>query len=249
MEAREKLLTPVPVLMGIAGITLGFAVAFSICGPEREKPRPETVPDPTAELNECRNTAVRLLEGLKSSFDSRNHLDCLAECEQLPACPSPPVCPSPFNEQIAAVAENCDEQLGEVQSRWDAKLRLANEAIEAAKALKVGPRLREWIAVPEAQLAAREVLLSYEDWRQVDSERAAVGEACIRRMHDIVRELEPAKRYAEAGRSSYERHMNDPIRGKIDALFPDWMRYQQMELELTREAVGCLDDEEPRRSR
>lgn len=149
-----------------------------------------------------------------------------------------PTCPGVLTEQFQQVADNCAAQLAPIQSRWDAKFRLAQEAIDAAKAAGVGPTLRNWIADSDAQMKAREVLLTMQDWHAVDQERADVGEECVGRMVTIVRDLEQTKAYM----ALYNYPQRDQHLAKqVERLFPDWMRYRQMELDLTREAVGCKD--------
>jgi hypothetical protein len=196
-----------------------------------------------AQLNECRDRCAPN-ETLWGRLENCQVLRVKGE-EKLNECLSVPTpqCPSVLTEQFKQVADNCTAQLAPIQSRWDAKFRLAQEAIDAAKAAGVGPALRDWIINSDAQMKAREVLLSMQDWYAVDRERADVGDECVVRMVTIVRDLEQAKAYMAL--SSYPSR-DQRLADQVEKLFPDWMRYRQMELNLTREAVGCKDDEPPR---
>jgi len=200
-----------------------------------------------AERNECRlgwgSVGPHMRELDTAVMTCQSQLD---NCKDNPGCPPAPACPALFDEQIQAKIDACKVQLDEIQMRWDAKHRLAEEAIEAAKKLGVGPRLREWIADSEAQLAAREVLLSYQDWVTVNHERGEAAQGCTSQLFDTVRGLEVVNAY-EALRSDAYNTQESSLGKKTEQLFPDWMVWRQMELDLTREAVGCKDEPEDRR--
>lgn len=255
-KAKKRASLYLSVLIPVSAAAVVFLV-FGILNRVYGDTANESLAATTTRLNECHYelttfyglvqkpmdaVAMENLCGYQDRFEQT--LGLLDQCKaSLAGCQPAPVCPSPFDDQVQAKIDACKVQLDEIQMRWDAKYKLAEQAIEAARKLGVGPRLREWIANSEAQLAAREVLLSYQDWATVNYERGEAAQNCSSQLFDTVRNLEISNTYEDLRQQAYNTERN-PLRVKTDQLFPDWMRWRQMELDLTREAVGCKDDEE-----
>lgn len=165
----------------------------------------------------------------------------LTACERKLAEPKP-ACPSPLTVQMQEAFSTCQVKLDEIQQRWDAKLRLAQEAIDKAKRLGVGPRLREWVGNAEAQMASREVFLSQQDWEEVDVERYRAADACRRQIGDLAYQTDEAKTLEEW--VNRRRNGENPFEAQLEDMYPRFVRWRVMELELSRQSVGCKDTEE-----
>ena len=160
-------------------------------------------------------------------------------CKDCPDCPPPPACPNPLDEQMKTQAQACTDQLAQIQQRWDAKFRLAQEAIDNAKKLGVGPTLRNWIANSQAQIASREVFLSFQDWTDVDIERSKFAQQCRGSLFDILGKMDVVKSYDAL--TDWQRG-DRRLWNQLDQMYPHYIQWNIMEMQLSREAVGCKDD-------
>lgn len=158
---------------------------------------------------------------------------------QCPGCPPPPECPTPVTVQQGEIIRDCTLKLGEIRLRMDAKQRLFDEAIAAAKKAGVGPASRAWVTDDQAQLKAREVVLAYGELTGVAGEYANMSGLCLNRMRDTVDQLGQMQLYRDAQRRG---SLSSVAYDEIDSLFPHWSQWYDLISKITRESVGCKDE-------
>ena len=200
----------------------------------------------TTQLDECRNhnnnaeareELAKLVQSLSTVVMEGNGY--MHKAMSPPECPAPQACPSPLTEQMQEQADACAVRINEIQLRWDAKYQLVQEAIDKAKSLGVSPRLREWVGNSDAQMASREVALTFQEWREVAWERAKAADDCANQIADLVLQTDPVKRYREMARGSSE---GGKLYEQLEAMYPRNIWWNRAELNLTREAFGCKDE-------